>query len=243
MGLDEHLRDPSRRQRFVTRMFDIIAPRYDRFTRVFSYRMDAGWKQELLSLMPRLAPGDRVADLASGTGDLACNVAAKNPSANVLAIDASGQMLAEAARRLPPGNRPSLVQGDMCHLPLGSNSVRAITAGYGFRNVPDWKQALAESVRVLQPGGTLLVLDFYRPSFSAWRFLFLGYLRAAGNVIGWLWHGEGVVYGYIAPSIEMYVSAETFAAALQDAGLVDVEVRTKLAGGVAIHRAVKLSAT
>lgn len=239
MGLDEHLLDPSRRQRFVTRMFDIIAPKYDRFTRVFSYRMDAAWKEELLSLSPSLGEGDAVADLASGTGDLAFAVAGRNPGASVLAIDASGRMLAAAAGRAPATSRPVLVQGDMCHLPLGSSSVRVITAGYGFRNVPDWRQALSESARVLTPGGVLLVLDFYRPASSVWRTLFLGYLRAAGNLIGWLWHGEGVVYGYIAPSIDMYVDAGTFAEAMQEAGLADVEVRTKLFGGVAIHRGVK----
>jgi demethylmenaquinone methyltransferase / 2-methoxy-6-polyprenyl-1,4-benzoquinol methylase len=220
-------------------MFDIIAPKYDRFTRVFSYYMDAGWKGEMLSLLPALARGETVADLASGTGDIAHAIAAANPGTTVVALDASSQMLAAAAGRAPGPGRPGLVQGDMCHLPLGSGSVRAITAGYGFRNVPDWRLAVAESARVLRPGGVLLVLDFYRPANSVWRFLFLQYLRAAGNVIGWLWHGEGVVYGYIAPSIEMYVDARTFADELRRAGLVDVEVRTKLFGGVALHRAVK----
>lgn len=236
MDLREQFADPGRRQRFVTRMFDIIAPRYDRFTRVFSYDMDASWKQELLSFLPSLANGEIAADLACGTGDLALAVAGRSPGASVIGVDASARMIEQARER---GHSAGVAfgVGDMIRLPFADGSLRALTVGYGFRNVPDWGVAVAEAARVLAPGGTLLVLDFYRPRSALWRALFLGYLRVAGHLIGWLWHGEGIVYGYIAPSIAAFVDAETFAGALREKGFEVAAVREKLWGGVALHAA------
>lgn len=238
LDLSEHLADPSRRQGFVTRMFDIIAPRYDRFTRAFSFWMDAGWKRELLDAAPPLRPGDLAIDLACGTGDLALGVGGRSHGVTVLGLDASHRMVGEARRRAR-GLRVALSVGDMAALPLRDACAQLATVGYGFRNVPDARAAIAEAARVLASGGTLLVLDFYRPPSRPWRTLFLGYLRVAGNLVGWLWHGEGVVYGYIAPSIAMYMTAADFSRALRDAGFDVARVRPKLFGGVALHVAVK----
>ena len=244
MALDEHLDDPSIRQRFVTAMFDIVAPRYDQFTRVFSFGMDAGWKRELLSWLVEAAPADaRVLDLACGTGDLAFDAARALRQSQVTGLDASPRMIVEAERRRDGtsdvGSRVRFAVGDMMWLPRADSSVDVVTAGYGFRNVSDAERALAEAVRVLRPGGVLLVLDFYRPEPAIWRALFLGYLRAAGNLVGWLWHREPVVYGYIAASIERWVSAERFAAMAEGAGLALVRERRKLRGGIALHLARK----
>ena len=243
MDLAGHLADSSRRQHFVTRMFDIIAPRYDVFTRVFSYWMDAAWKRELLSSLPPLRAGDAAIDLACGTGDFAFAIADRAPEASVTGIDASQRMLGEARQRATGSracpSRSTFAAADMTALPLATASVRVLTAGYGFRNVPDLHAAITEAARVLVPDGTLLVLDFYRPRSAVWRALFLGYLRAAGNVVGWLWHGEAVVYGYIAPSIAMYMDATAFAHELKRAGFTSVSISEKLFGGVALHVATK----
>lgn len=248
MDVDAYLADPARKQRFVTPMFDIIAPRYDRFTRIFSFGMDRQWKNELLAELRRaVSPSDSgvdgglALDLACGTGDLAFDVAALLPGVRALGIDASPKMIAEAeARRARTrARRVEFTVGDMCALALASASVRVVTAGYGLRNVPDFRVALSEIARVLEPGGVFLALDFYRPRSALWRRLFLGYLTAAGNVVGWAWHREPVVYGYIARSIDHFVSNEEFARALEDAGLRVEKISTKLMGGVAIHLARK----
>jgi demethylmenaquinone methyltransferase / 2-methoxy-6-polyprenyl-1,4-benzoquinol methylase len=84
------------------------------------------------------------------------------------------------------------------------------------------------------------VLDFYRPEPALWRALFLGYLRLAGNVVGWLWHRDPVVYGYIAASIDRWVSARRFSAVLGGAGLAVERERRKLLGGIALHLARRL---
>ena len=244
LDLDEHLDDPAIRQRFVTTLFDTVAPRYDRFTRVFSFGMDAGWKRELLAWLAAVAPADaRVLDLACGTGDLAYAAARALPRATVTGLDASPRMIAEAGRRRGEAPdvdaRVSFAVGDMMSLPQADGSVDVVTVGYGLRNVPDAARALGEITRVLRAGGVLLVLDFYRPEPRLWRTPYLGYLRAAGNLVGWLWHREPVVYGYIAASIERWVSPPAFSAMLAGAGLAVERERRKLLGGIALHLARK----
>ena len=143
----------------------------------------------------------------------------------------------ERAQRDADGVRTAFVVGDMSALEVPTASVDVVTAGYALRNVPDYERAVAEIARVLKPGGVMATLDFYRPERGLWRALLLWYLSVAGNWIGWLWHREPVVYGYIARSIDHFVSWQRFAATLEKHGLRVDRVRTKLLGGVAIHYA------
>src|SRR5579862_1031512 len=227
LDLARHLADPALKQRFVTPMFDLVAPRYDAFTRCFSFGMDREWKVRLVSELAARAPGGaRVLDLACGTGQLTRAAAAAIPRARVTGVDASARMIALA--REQSGSRAAGVEysvGDMARLGFATASVDAITAGYAFRNAPDHRAALREAARVLRPAGVMLVLDFYRPAFPPWRALLLAYLRAAGNAVGWWWHREPVAYGYIAPSIGAFVSWQQFRRDLAAAGFAVPLVR------------------
>ncbi|HZS62451.1 MAG TPA: ubiquinone/menaquinone biosynthesis methyltransferase [Gemmatimonadaceae bacterium] len=226
--------DPALKQQFVTPMFDIIASRYDEFTRVFSFGLDRRWKAQLLAeLSPYVGDKTEALDLACGTGDLAFALAAKG--ARVTGIDASPRMIDEAKRRSSSVN---FVVGDMTALDVPDRSVDVVTAGYALRNVPDYHRALQEIARVLRPGGRLLTLDFYRPENIIWRRAFLAYLSAAGNIVGWLWHREPVVYGYIAHSVDHYISATDFNNALNQTGFTVEQVHRELLGGIAIHHAL-----
>jgi demethylmenaquinone methyltransferase / 2-methoxy-6-polyprenyl-1,4-benzoquinol methylase len=234
MSLERHLSDPTLKQQFVTPMFDIIASRYDEFTRLFSFGLDRHWKAQVLAeLESHLSPETRALDLACGTGDLAFALAAKG--AQVTGIDASSRMIEVAAAR--GAVNPTFVVGDMTALDASDGSVDVVTASYALRNVPDFRQALREIARVLKRGGRLVTLDFYRPTNVVWRRAFLGYLSVAGNTVGWLWHREPVVYGYIAKSVEHYVSISTFNAALAEAGFTVERVFSHLYGGIAVHHA------
>jgi demethylmenaquinone methyltransferase/2-methoxy-6-polyprenyl-1,4-benzoquinol methylase len=244
MDRDRHLGDPAAKQRYVTGVFDSVAGSYDRFTRAFSFGMDAGWKRELLALLAeRLPRSARVLDVASGTGDLAIGAALAAPDARVMALDPSERMMAVAAKRVvlraPPhpggGPRTELVRGDLMHLPRRSASADVVLAGYAFRNVPDVTHALAEVRRVLRPGGWLLSLDFYRPANRIWRALYLAYLRWAGSAAGWMLHRSPETYGYIAPSLAGFMSADEFSAQLAGARFIVEEQRSKLGGGIAVH--------
>ena len=258
LDLKRHLGDPALKAAFVTPMFDLIAPRYDAFTRLFSFGMDASWKRALLA-HALTAQGDvhYALDLACGTGDLAFAVAAARRAARVAGVDASQEMLVLARARVDKGradagradaggadaggadiadiaDRVRFLHGDLSALPASDRSADLITCGYGFRNA-NFAPALRECARVLRPRGVLAVLDFYRPQARLWRTLFLGYLRAAGNIVGWWWHREPVVYGYIAHSIDAYISAAEFTRTADSAGFDLVRLETHLGGGVAIH--------
>jgi demethylmenaquinone methyltransferase/2-methoxy-6-polyprenyl-1,4-benzoquinol methylase len=252
LDLEAHLRDPARKQAFVTPMFDTIAPRYDAFTRLFSFGMDRRWKAAAVSRIAALvrargATGHvDVLDLASGTGDLAVAIARALPAARVTALDASPRMVEQAAARLRDRARDADVAarvhtrvGDMSALGAASASMDVITAGYGVRNVPDAAIAVREMARVLRPGGTLVTLDFYRPAFAPWRALLLWYLGVAGNAVGWWWHRDPVVYGYIARSIDHFMSWQQFRDLLEREGFAVSRVARYLGGGIALHEATR----
>jgi demethylmenaquinone methyltransferase/2-methoxy-6-polyprenyl-1,4-benzoquinol methylase len=242
MDLEEHLDDPSKKQRYVTAMFDIIAPKYDGVTRLLSLGMDQAWKKELLErVRPKVGPDGIALDLASGTGDLAFAVSRLVPRGRVIGIDLSAEMVKIAKRR---AERQGLTNvefrlGDLTELGLPDESVDLVTIGYGLRNVPDFRAALARIARVLKPGGVFANLDFARPRNRLWRSLYLGYLALTGNLAGFLIHGEGAVYGYIARSIEKFVSWQELSTEIEDRGFDIVATSPKLAGGICLHVATK----
>jgi len=248
LDLEAHLRDPSRKQAFVTPMFDIIAPRYDAFTRLFSFGMDAAWKREALaSIVQGAHSATHALDLACGTGDLAVAIARALPNVRVTALDASPKMIDEANARLADGaqdhalaSRVTTLVGDMAAIALPTASVDLVTVGYGVRNVPDPAQSVREMARVMRPGALLVTLDFYRPSFTPWRTLLLWYLSVAGNAVGWWWHRDPIVYGYIARSIDTFMSWQQFSALLEREGFRVERVARHLSGGIAVHEALRL---
>ncbi len=242
LDVEAHLRDPGIKQAFVTPMFDLIAPRYDAFTRRFSFGMDAAWKAALVARAAQAIPeGGHCLDVACGTGDLALAVARARPDVSVTGIDASAPMLALAEARRLRAALPNVnfAAGDLARLDAPPASVDAITAGYALRNVPSWRESLGELARVARPGAHLLTLDFYRPEHHLWGYLFLRYLAAAGWLYGWLWHREPVAYGYIARSIAHHVTASGFAAGLAEAGFRPVGERRWLGGGIVMHHAAR----
>ena len=253
LDLEAHLTDPALKQAFVTPMFDTIAPRYDAFTRLFSFGMDRRWKAAAVSRIAAIAhergiaqrPVD-VLDLASGTGDIAVAIARALPAARVTALDASPRMVEQATARLRDRAHDADVAprvhaevGDMSALPMATASMDVVTAGYGVRNVPDATVAVREMARVLRPGGTLVTLDFYRPAFAPWRALLLWYLGLAGNAVGWWWHRDPVVYGYIARSIDHFMSWQQFRDLLEREGFTVTRVTRYLGGGIALHEATR----
>lgn len=237
--LADVLARPALKQAFVTPMFQHIAPRYDQFTRIFSFGMDRRWKEELISWLRQRSSSTRdIADLACGTGDLTFAAAKCFADSGITGIDAASRMIdAARARRADTDDRIVFSVGDLSSLAMPDESIDVVLAGYAYRNVPSLALALQESARVLRRGGSLYVLDFYRPRNALWRVIFLGYLHAAGAVFGWMWHRAPVIYTYIAASIRAYVSADEFSNALSQAGFVVVRTRRHLFGGIALHEA------
>jgi demethylmenaquinone methyltransferase/2-methoxy-6-polyprenyl-1,4-benzoquinol methylase len=240
LDVERHLRDASLRQSYVTPMFDLIAPRYDAFTRVFSFGMDHGWKSDLVDAARVFVARDGfVADVATGTGDLAYALAEERPDLTIAGVDVSQRMLTLAHVRGAGNSRVAISGGDLSSLPFATGALDAVTAGYALRNTPDWRASVAELARVLRPGGQLFTLDFYLPEFGPWRAAFLAWLSVAGRAVGWWWHREPMAYGYIARSIAHFTTAAGFSTHLEHCGFTVIATQRKLGGGIALHHAVR----
>jgi ubiquinone/menaquinone biosynthesis methyltransferase len=228
---------PESKREYVRRLFSTIADRYDLITILLSFGQDRRWKRRLASLAPQ-SQGARVLDLACGTGDIALEIAARG--ARVIGLDITFRMLA-LARRKPHAvsARVSFVAGDMMALPFPSARFGCVTTGYGLRNVPVLSEALTEIARVLEPGGTLLSLDFDRPSRAFVRTVYLAYLWLIGSVLGAVLHRDPDTYRYIPESIRRYPGAAGVCELARSAGFASCDHLPVLGGLMAIHVARK----
>ena len=236
-SLRDALSSPESTRRYVRRLFATIAPRYDLITVLLSYGQDRRWKRRLASLAA-LSSRTRVLDLACGTGDIAFEMAARG--GRVVGLDITHGML-QLARRKPVSSRfaVSFVAGDMAALPFPSGSFDVVTTGYGLRNVPELRVALAEIHRVLTKGGTMLSLDFNRPANPIVRGVYLTYLTVVGSTLGMVLHGDPDTYRYIPESIRRYPGAAGVCALARDVGFHSCVHRPVLGGFMAIHSARK----
>lgn len=233
--LDDALATPESKRRYVRRLFSTIADRYDLITVLLSCGLDARWKGRALDLAAP-APGQRVLDLACGTGDLTFAAAARG--ARVVGLDVTHRMLqlgASRASRAPRTPHPVFVQGDMTELPFANAEFDVVTTGYGLRNVPDLARALDEIQRVLRPGGTLVSLDFNRPANAVVRGVYLAYLSIVGGALGWVLHRDPDTYRYIPASIRRYPGAPAVAELMKQKGFARAEWLPVLGGLMAIH--------
>jgi demethylmenaquinone methyltransferase/2-methoxy-6-polyprenyl-1,4-benzoquinol methylase len=229
--LREALAAPDSKRRYVRRLFNTIAGRYDLITRVLSYGQDRKWKVRVAELSAA-GPGTRVLDLACGTGDIAFALAGRG--AQVVGLDITHRML-QLARAKQRG--PQFVTGDMLALPFGNDAFDVVTTGYGLRNVPDISRAIAEARRVLRPGGTFVSLDFNRPANSIVRAAYLSYLTIVGSTLGYILHRDPDTYRYIPESIRRYPGAVEVNAIIRRAGFSESEYLPVIGGLMAIHHA------
>lgn len=241
-SLDDAFTSPETKRRYVRQLFGTIADRYDFITVFLSYGQDQRWKRRLVR-EAAVTDGQRVVDLACGTGDIALGAAGRG--ATVIGLDLTPRMV-ELARAKATRARyeglwpvPTFLVGDMNALPFTTASVDTVTTGYGLRNVPRLEDAIDEIARVLKPGGRLVALDFNRPESDLVRRAYLAYLTVVGSGLGWVLHGDSDTYRYIPESIRHYPGAAGVAALLRARGFDRVSIRQLLGGLMALHVAQK----
>lgn len=208
----------------VQRMFDRIAPRYDRVNRILTGTLDQRWRKAVIRSL-RIGPGDVVLDLACGTGDLA-QIAAGH-GARVVGLDYAARMLdLAAARRM---EEVDLVRGDALRLPLADASVTAVVSGFALRNFTDIPAVLAEVARVLGPRGRLGLIEVDRPRSRVLRAGHALYFERVVPAVGGLL-SDRTAYRYLKDSTVYLPPEEELLAMVRDAGFPRVRKRVHLGG-------------
>ncbi len=231
---------PAEKAARVRSVFDRVAPRYDLMNDLMSLGLHRVWKAIAVAIA-RPRPGERILDLAAGSGDLALALARRvRPGGEVWVTDLNGHMLERGRdRMLDAGELPRAVQCDAEELPFPAGAFDCVTVGFGLRNMTRKEAALAEMARVLKPGGRLVVLEFSK----VWAPLAPAYDFYSFRVLPWLGKrvaGDADAYRYLAESIRMHPDQAALKAMIEAAGLAEVQVFNMAAGAVAVHRAYRL---
>ncbi len=207
-------------------MFDRIARRYDRMNRLLSLGLDRRWRRRLVELLGPLDAGALVLDVATGTGDVAIDIARGYPRATVVGLDPSGGMLGVGQKKVADAGlreRIELVVGDARALPFAEGHFAASCIAFGIRNVPERSRALEEMVRVTAPGGRVAVLELSEPRAGALGMLARFHIRHVVPTLGHVVTGHRE-YRYLQESIAAFPSPTEFGVMMADAGLVEVLV-------------------
>jgi demethylmenaquinone methyltransferase/2-methoxy-6-polyprenyl-1,4-benzoquinol methylase len=215
--------EPEHKRRFVRAMFDRIAPRYDRMNRLLTFGLDQRWRRAAVTAAA-VGPGDRVIDLACGTGDL-CELAARRGAA-VAGVDFSGEMLRRAAAR---GACARLVQADGQALPFRDASADAILCGFALRNFASLDETLGECARVLRPGGRLALLEVDRPRCAPVR---AGHSLYFDRVVPWIGGllSDRAAYRYLPASTRYLPDEPELLAMIERSGFAGTRKRGFLLG-------------
>ena len=226
--------------RRVGAVFDSVAGRYDLMNDLMSLGLHRAWKAFAVGIA-RPRPGERILDIAAGSGDLARALAKRvGPGGEVWLTDINRRMLERGRDRLiDAGVLVPAVQCDGERLPFAGESFDCVTVAFGLRNMTHKDAALAEMRRVLKPGGRLVVLEFSR----VWKPLEPAYDLYSFKVLPWLGErvaGDAAAYRYLAESIRMHPDQATLASMMGAAGLDRVEIFNLAAGVVAVHRGFRI---
>ncbi|RLV56710.1 demethylmenaquinone methyltransferase [Aeromicrobium phragmitis] len=224
-GLDKDPRD-------VARMFDDVAAKYDRTNDVLSLGQDRRWRNQVVAMVdPK--PGERILDLAAGTGTSSAPFA--RAGAMVVPCDFSIGML-----QVGKAQRPELpfTAGDGMRLPFADDSFDAVTISFGLRNIHDPLTGLRELLRVTKPGGRVVVCEFSTPTWKPFELVYVNYLMRALPPIARAVSSNPESYVYLAESIRAWPDQRGLAVRMGEAGWRGISWRNLTGGVVALHHAV-----
>lgn len=229
--------------KLVERVFNSVAGKYDLMNDLMSFGIHRLWKKLAISYCTPLA-GQKILDLAGGTGDLAAALlAATNHQAKVLLADINHEMLSVGRHKLL--NRGfckglNYLQLNAECLPFPTNSFDTIIIGFGLRNVTDKNAALHEMQRVLKPSGRVVILEFSQPVYRWLRSVYDAYSFQALPRLGKLITGDQESYQYLAESIQRHPPQQELLSMLQNAGFARCSYDNLTGGICAIHRGFKV---
>jgi len=252
--LDEHIRtsksayfgfeqvDEDEKTARTSRHFDQVAQRYDLMNTLLSFGIHYSWKRLAVRMLD-LKPGDRVVDVCGGTGDLAIIAARRvGPGGSVTIFDINRTMM-EAGRpkviRERFENRISFVQGNAEYISFPDNHFDAAMVGFGIRNVTHMETGFREMHRVLKPGGKLMCLEFSKPTFLPFRWMYDLYSFHFMLLLGQLIARNRAGYLLLTESIRLFPMPDELAARLEHIGFSGVRYRPLTNGIAVIHTGIK----
>lgn len=232
------------KQKRVAEVFSSVARRYDVMNDLMSMGVHRLWKRFVIDLAG-VRPGERVLDVAGGTGDLTREFAKQvGPRGQVVLSDINAAMLGEGRRRLIDEGVVGLpvLQTNAEKLPFADRSFDCVTIGFGLRNVTDKDAALRSMLRVLKPGGRLLVLEFSKPLNAGLSKIYDQYSFKLLPLMGRFVANDADSYRYLAESIRMHPDQGTLKGMMEAAGFERCQVYNLTGGIVAVHRGFRLTA-
>jgi len=226
----------------VAEVFHSVASRYDLMNDLMSAGIHRVWKRFTIELSG-VRKGNAVLDIAGGTGDLAARFAdIVGPTGRVVLADINDSMLKVGRDKLMDQGRLGnleFVQADAQSLPFPDDSFDCVTIAFGLRNVTDKGAALRSMLRVLKPGGRLLVLEFSKPANPLLSKVYDTYSFRVLPLMGRLVANDADSYQYLAESIRMHPDQETLKEMMEDAGFSRCEYHNMTGGVVALHKGIK----
>ncbi len=224
----------------VGEMFDSIAPSYDLLNRGTSFGIDTLWRKKMIAELDAAAHR-HVLDVATGTADVAIQAVKRRDIARVTGLDLSAGMLSYGRKKVSAAGldqRITLVQGDSENLPYPDHTFDAVTVSFGVRNFEHLERGLAEMLRVLRPGGKVIILEFSRVRFAPLRWAFNFYFGKVMPLIGRLQSRDPRAYSYLFESVQAFPSGQKFVDILQRVGYREVKAKTLTLGVATIYTAV-----
>jgi demethylmenaquinone methyltransferase/2-methoxy-6-polyprenyl-1,4-benzoquinol methylase len=219
----------------MARMFDEVAPVYDRLNTVMTLGIDARWRKRAVA-ETRLRAGESAIDVCCGTGKLAELIAERvGPFGRIEGIDVSEQMVDVAVDRLHSLVQAHVAVGNALELPFEDGEFDAATIGFGLRNLPDFEAGFRELARVVRPGGRVVCLELSLPRSRAVARVYHGAFRKTAPLAARLLGGPRDAYSYLPGSLDGFPAPDQIADAMQRAGLNDVRWIRMAGGTISLH--------
>lgn len=224
----------------VTKMFDTISANYDGLNRVISFGIDIKWRKRVVAILKKKQP-QRILDIATGTGDLAINLV-ETGAKKIVGLDISAGMLEVGKKKINEKKLTDTIEmvvGDSEELPFKENSFDAVTVAFGVRNFDNLEKGLTEIYRVLQPGGTFVVLETSVPTKTPFKQGYHFYTKNILPKIGRLFSKDDSAYAYLSESAAVFPHGQEFNNILQKIGFIGVANKPQTFGVASIYIATK----
>ncbi|WP_298271038.1 bifunctional demethylmenaquinone methyltransferase/2-methoxy-6-polyprenyl-1,4-benzoquinol methylase UbiE [Geobacter sp.] len=225
----------------IREMFSDIAPRYDFLNRLLSFGIDRRWRKVAVRLV-RWTEGGRVLDVATGTGDVALEIARQTPpSVSIVGIDFSEGMVAlgrEKVAHSPHADRITMEIAPCEAIPFPDGTFDSVTIAFGIRNVVDRRQGLSEMLRILKPGGRAVILEFSTPRSLLFKKIYYFYFLRILPVIGGLF-SRFSAYKYLPDSVLEFPSQKEFVSLMASVGFRNTAYRDLTFGIATVYTGEK----